>query len=49
MCSTNISDNRNICEQCGEKSYCMYITRDGDLVCDKCIDKEREYEFNRKN
>ena len=46
MCWTNKSDkdlkDRKHCEKCNEHSYCMYLNKECEWVCDKCIDKERE-------
>ena len=35
------------CEECGEKSYCIYITHDYKKLCGECYDKtqpERKFE-----
>jgi len=29
------------CDKCGEESYCIYITRAHEKLCDECYDKVR--------
>ncbi len=34
------------CEECGKKSYVIYLSREFKKICDKCYDKNRsEYKF----
>lgn len=35
-----------ICEDCREKTYIIYITKDHRRLCSDCRDKDREYQEN---
>ncbi len=39
---TKNTSDKKVCEKCGKHSYSMYLNENAELICDKCIDKERE-------
>lgn len=36
------------CEKCGEKTYCIYVTKERAKICGKCHDKLHEDRKNKK-
>jgi len=36
----------NKCEECGERTYIIYINKEHEKLCDKCYDKRKGCKYN---